>query len=144
MDQRPSALIQNLSLAFNAARVRAPILVNASDSEFLRLSQMEPLRRFTDVGKPLEMHVFPDETHAFFHPAHRDAENRRNLQWFQFWLQDVEAKDPLDPQQYARWRSYRPDRMISNLTAASLAADVAPDRPNDSQTSAPQAARVGR
>jgi dipeptidyl aminopeptidase/acylaminoacyl peptidase len=127
MDEPPSALIRNLSLAFNAARVRAPILVNASDSEFLRLSQMEPLRRFADAGKPLEMHVFPDETHAFFHPAHRDVENRRNLQWFQFWLQDVEAPDPVDPEQYARWRSYRPVPVISTLEAGSQEMAAAPD-----------------
>lgn len=107
MDQPASALIRNLSLAYNAKAVRAPILVQTSDSEFIRLAQMEALRRFADAGRPLEMHVFPDEEHLFFHPAHREAEYRRSLQWFQFWLLGTEALDPLDPDQFIRWRSYR-------------------------------------
>lgn len=107
MDQPASALIRNLSLAYNAKAVRAPIMVHASDSEFIRLAQMEALRRFADAGKPLEMHVFPDEEHVFFHPAHRLAEYRRNLQWFQFWLLGTEAADPLDPGQFRRWRTYQ-------------------------------------
>lgn len=103
----PSALTRNLSLAWNASRVRAPILVHASEREFAEESQMEAVIRFRDAGKPLEMHVFRDEGHIFFHPAHRDTEYRRNTQWFQFWLQGKEEDDPVDAGQYVRWRNLR-------------------------------------
>jgi hypothetical protein len=40
-------------------------------------------------------------------PAHRDAIYRRNLQWLLFWLKGEEAADPVDPDQYVRWRAMR-------------------------------------
>jgi dipeptidyl aminopeptidase/acylaminoacyl peptidase len=106
-ERQPSALIRHLSLAANATAVRAPILAHASDLEFFRESQLEAVRRFEDAGRPLDMYVMPDEDHIPFHPAHRDAEFRRTTQWFQFWLQGVEAPDPVEPDQYARWRAMR-------------------------------------
>lgn len=107
VERAPSEFMRNLSLSLNAERVRAPILVHASDFEFAYESQMEPLIRFRDAGRALEMHVFPNERHVLFHPAHRYAEYRRNTQWLQFWLQGREADDPVDPGQYVRWHKLR-------------------------------------
>ena len=110
MSEPTSVAMARLSLSLNAARVNAPILVHASDYEFYQEHQAEALVRFKDAQKPIEMYVFPDEQHTFFHPAHRYAENRRNVQWFKYWLQDEEVDDPVDPEQYTRWSKLREQR----------------------------------
>jgi dipeptidyl aminopeptidase/acylaminoacyl peptidase len=111
-----SELMEAVSLSANAAKVRAPMLVHASDSEFIGHQQIEALWRFHDAGRPLEMHVYPDEDHIFVHPAHRYSENRRNLQWFKYWLTGQEAPDPVDPDQYRRWGAFR--RQLSGPASA--------------------------
>jgi hypothetical protein len=60
-----------------------------------------------ESGKPVEMYVFPDEYHIKSQPQHRFNIYRRNVQWMQFWLQGVEDSNPVDPQQYDRWRKLR-------------------------------------
>lgn len=101
--RRPGKIIRNFSLSLHVREVRAPILVNASGLELDSTSQWEALRRFWDAGRPLEMHVAPDEDHVVFEAYHRRIEYRRNLQWFEYWLQDREAPDPVDPEEYHRW-----------------------------------------
>lgn len=100
---------QNMSLAHNAEVVRAPLLIQASDEEFLpETMTFAELRR---SRKAVELYAFPDEHHIKSQPMHRFSIYRRNLQWFQFWLQGVEVEDPLDPQQYTRWRQLRAEHM---------------------------------
>lgn len=90
-----------LSYAWNVERIRAPILVNVSDEELdISIQEFAVLK---DAGKPIEMHVFPDEHHVKWQPRHRLNIYRRNVQWFDFWLQGRKAPDPVDPEQYARW-----------------------------------------
>jgi dipeptidyl aminopeptidase/acylaminoacyl peptidase len=96
---------QGASIAMNARQVRTPLLLQVSDYELLPEAQsFAALRR---AGRAVEMHVFPQEYHTKQQPLHRLALYRRNLQWFQFWLQGVEASDPLDAGQYVRWRALR-------------------------------------
>jgi dipeptidyl aminopeptidase/acylaminoacyl peptidase len=94
-----------LSYAWNVQRIRAPLLVNVSDEE-LDISIQE-VAALQDAGKPVEMHVFPDEHHVKWQPRHRINIYRRNLQWFEFWLEGRKASDPVDPEQYARWEKMR-------------------------------------
>lgn len=102
-DRPPGKIIRDFSLALHVHEVRAPILVNASGLELDSTAQWEALRRFSDAGRPLEMHVAPGEDHVVFEPYHRWLEYRRNLQWFEYWLQDRREPDPVDPGEYARW-----------------------------------------
>lgn len=62
------------------------------------------------------MHVFPDEYHIKWQPKHRLAVYRRNIQWMKFWLQGIEVCDPLDPDQYTRWRKLK-EQHEANLAA---------------------------
>ena len=66
-----------------------------------------------EAGKPIEMYVFPDEYHVKWQPKHRHNIYRRNVQWFNFWLRGVEDPDPVDPEQYARWRKLREQHQAS-------------------------------
>ncbi len=96
---------QRVSLALNARTVETPLLIQVSDQELL--PEAETVASLREYGKPVEMYVFPGEAHVKTRPQHRYHIYRRNLQWFQFWLQGVEASDPVDERQYERWRALR-------------------------------------
>lgn len=99
------AFWQPYSLALNAARIDTPLLMQLADSEYLLA--LETFTALRENGKPVEMYVFPNETHAKWQPAHRLAVYRRNLDWFDFWLRRVENPDPAKADQYPRWRAMR-------------------------------------
>jgi dipeptidyl aminopeptidase/acylaminoacyl peptidase len=93
------------SPGMNAGKIHTPLLLNVADREvMLAVANYVSLQ---DAGKAVDFYIYPDEYHVKWQPAHKYAVFRRNLQWFQFWLQGVEAADPVDPEQYPRWRRFR-------------------------------------
>jgi dipeptidyl aminopeptidase/acylaminoacyl peptidase len=96
-----SAFWSPLSLAANAARLRVPLLIEAADSEY-RLA-LETWSALQVQGAPVEMRVFPDEYHVKWHPAHRLAIYKRNLAWFDFWLNGKHAPEPGLEADLQRW-----------------------------------------
>lgn len=62
--------------------------------------------------KPVEMIVLPGGSHSLAHPGDRMVSLQGNVDWFRFWLQDAERREPVltgeTPQslqdQYGRWR----------------------------------------
>jgi dipeptidyl aminopeptidase/acylaminoacyl peptidase len=97
-----------MSLRMNAARVRAPLLLQVVDREYLMA--LEGYTALKERGKPVEMYVFPDEYHLKWQPAHRLASYRRSLAWFDFWLRGIESTDADRADQYRRWRKMRAGR----------------------------------
>lgn len=97
--------LARVSPALNADRLTAPILMNVADRELIM--SMQTIATLEHEGAPIETYVYPGERHVKRSPAHRDAIYRRNLQWLQFWLQDVEPEHPLDPGQIERWRALK-------------------------------------
>ena len=102
------------SVGVNASRINTPYLIQVADREYHITRQNYHALR--DSGKPVELWIYPDEYHVKWQPSHRHSVYRRNLQWFQFWLQGVEVDDPVDPDQYERWRTMRDDH-CTNLRA---------------------------
>ena len=102
------------SVGVNASRINTPYLIQVADREYHITRQNYHALR--DSGKPVELWIYPDEYHVKWQPAHRHNVYRRNLQWFQFWLQGVESQDPVDLEQYHRWRKMR-DNHCANLRA---------------------------
>ena len=101
-------LPEQLSLGLNADRIDEPLLVNVSDREQIwSLTEVAELARH---GNPVEMVVYPDEAHVKWHPAHRFSVYERNIDWLNFWLQDIEDPSPEKADQYARWRRLRDAR----------------------------------
>lgn len=90
-----------LSMTLAARRMNRPLLMQLADSE-LNLG-LETFTALHEAGQPVEMYVFPDETHIKWQPAHRLAIYERNLDWFSFWLQGRIDPDPAKAAQYARW-----------------------------------------
>jgi dipeptidyl aminopeptidase/acylaminoacyl peptidase len=94
-----------IDLAYNLDQVEAPILFHIPDSEMIGSGVL--IRRMTDARLPYDAYVFPDELHEKWQSAHRLAVYNRNLDWFRFWLQDVEDPNPAKAEQYTRWRKLR-------------------------------------
>jgi len=89
----------------NANRIDAPLLNNDPDSEFLAdLALYTSLR---ELGKPIELYIYPNELHHVNQPKHRYQIYERNLDWFRFWLKSEESPDPAKSEQYKRWRELR-------------------------------------
>jgi len=89
----------------NADRIDVPVLNNDPDSEFLEdLALYTSLR---ELGKPMELFIYPNELHVVNQPKHRFEIYERNLDWFRFWLKSEEAPDSAKKEQYQRWRQLR-------------------------------------
>lgn len=99
---------QQMSPALNAARITAPLLMNAPDSEYvIALQQYWEMR---DHHRPVEMWIFSDEGHIKHQPVHRLVVYDRNVDWFNYWLRDVRDPDPAKASQYKRWDALRAER----------------------------------
>lgn len=94
-----------IDIADHVDQVEAPLLVNYPDREFFTSWRLP--RSMEDGGRVFEAYVFPDEYHIKWQPAHRFAIYNRNLDWFRFWLQDLEDPEPAKAAQYERWRALR-------------------------------------
>jgi len=93
-----------ISPAFKLDRIRAPILFQHSEQEYMYALDYEiPLIR----EHRADLYVFPNEPHQKFQPRHKLAVYERNLDWFRFWLQGYEDPTPSKKRQYARWRQMK-------------------------------------
>jgi len=98
---------REIAPVYQLDRIKVPILFQMPEQEYLSgLGVSLPLVR----GRQADLYVFPNETHQKFQPRHKLAAYERNLDWFRFWLQDVENPDPAKRGQYARWREMREAR----------------------------------
>jgi dipeptidyl aminopeptidase/acylaminoacyl peptidase len=89
----------------NAERIDVPVLNNDPDSEFLADLALYTSQR--ELGKPVELFIYPNELHVVNQPKHRYQIYERNLDWFRFWLKSEESPDPGKREQYKRWRQLR-------------------------------------
>lgn len=115
----PMELWQQISPALNVASISAPWLMNAPDSEYL--AGLHTYIALRDAGRPVELHVLPNEAHIINQPAHRLAVYQRNIEWFKFWLHGVEDTDPAKRGQYERWRAMR-ERQCKSFSGEDSAA----------------------
>ena len=97
---------RELSPAFNADRIQAPLLMQLPEQEYR--PNVELLARLQRAGRPVELWAFPDEVHIKWQPRHRLAANERNLDWFRYWLQGWSDPDSTKAAQYQRWQAYGP------------------------------------
>ncbi len=95
-----------IAIAKNATTFGTPMLLQLADTEYLgALTAYTALRQ---AKAPVDMYVFPQETHVKCQPAHRLAIYGRSLAWFDFWLRDREPAD-WDREELARWKELRAD-----------------------------------
>jgi dipeptidyl aminopeptidase/acylaminoacyl peptidase len=114
---------RQLAPELNADRIDAAVLNNDPDSEFLAdLALYTSLR---ELGKPVELFIYPNELHVVNQPRHRYQIYERNVDWFRFWLKSEESADPGKGEQYWRWRQLRELQQQHQSTEK-----TAPDRRN--------------
>lgn len=94
-----------IALAPNATTLRTPILVQFPGEEYL--AGLGAISALEAANAPIDVYVFPGEPHITGQPAHRLAMYRRNLAWFDFWLQGREDEDDASAEELARWRALR-------------------------------------
>jgi dipeptidyl aminopeptidase/acylaminoacyl peptidase len=93
------------SPALNAQRVRIPLLKEFNGDTLVGGLEFYTALKFNRV--PVEYVVYPDEPHIMTQPVHRFYSMQRNLDWFNFWLQNKEDQDPTKREQYERWHHLR-------------------------------------
>jgi dipeptidyl aminopeptidase/acylaminoacyl peptidase len=103
-EQTPARWLES-SFSPHVKKVRAPLLINVSDHEFV--GSLDSVTALEDAGRSVEMYVFPDEYHVKSQPAHRLAIYNRNIDWMNFWLQGREDPVREKAEQYKRWRAMR-------------------------------------
>ena len=90
-----------ISLRISAAKVRAPVLMQLADREFI--GGLEAYTSLKEHDKPVDMYVFDDEYHMKWQPAHRLAIYNRNLDWFDFWFLGRRDLSSAKAEQYRIW-----------------------------------------
>jgi dipeptidyl aminopeptidase/acylaminoacyl peptidase len=111
---------QRLSPALNLDAIRAPLLMQMPEQEYLyALDYAVPLLR---AGRA-DLYVFPNEPHQKFQPRHKLAVYERNLDWFRFWLMGVEDTDAAKAAQYDHWRRMRERAVAPSADAAAHTGD---------------------
>lgn len=96
---------KQLAPEINADRIDVPVLINDPDSHLLAdLALYTSLR---ELGKPVELFIYPNELHHVNQPKHRYQIYERNLDWFKFWLKSEESPNPAKDEQYQRWGQLR-------------------------------------
>jgi dipeptidyl aminopeptidase/acylaminoacyl peptidase len=108
---------QRIAMSTNADKVVTPILQNASDTEYLIYLPL--YRSLADLGRPIELYLYPNELHVRNQPRHRLEIYERNLDWFRFWLKQEQDSDPGKTEQYQRWNHLRDElkRALENSSA---------------------------
>lgn len=104
-DKDPLHYYETMSPALNVDKIRIPVLIQTSESEFRY--GLEYYAAMTSQRRPLDYYIFPQEEHNFFQPKHRLAWNARFLDWFAFWLNGLEDPDPSKRTQYVTWEALR-------------------------------------
>lgn len=97
---------------FNYARTSPSLLRPPRDVPILKEYESRALHgleytQWWEQGAQMELVFYPDEDHIFVQPVHRLVSMRRNLDWFNFWLRNVESPGAGREEQYTRWRAMR-------------------------------------
>lgn len=108
----PERYVQ-LSPGLHLQSVSTPVLFEsgARSGALLNLAFAKAAKRF---GVPSESIIYPNTDHVMSEESLQKEAASRNLQWFQFWLNDSAAEGAtIDPNQYERWQRMRTQSAVS-------------------------------
>jgi dipeptidyl aminopeptidase/acylaminoacyl peptidase len=91
---------------FNLHRLQTPLLIQAIAPPAI-LEEWEIYASLRLQKKPVEMIYFPRGQHILQKPLERLASQQGDVDWFRFWLQGYEDRNPAKLEQYRRWRELR-------------------------------------
>src|SRR3546814_13171280 len=99
-------------MALNAKDMNVPLLIQASEDEYLLA--LETFTALRENGKPVDMFVYPNEHHIKWQPANRLAVYERDIDWFAFWFQNDVDPDPAQAAEYDRWKEIGERRAVAS------------------------------
>lgn len=94
---------------FNIDHVRTPLWIGV-DHHSLAYTEWEWFGGLKHLGKPVYMVVLDGRTndgHLLVTPWNRLISSGENVDWFDFWLNDHQSRDPSEAARYAQWRRLR-------------------------------------
>lgn len=105
----PKGIWKSVSPSLNAGRIRAPLLIQPPEDEWLMAL---PLFSAIDrSGGTVDMYVYPRSGHMLQrYPSHESWRLRRSVEWLVFWLLGKEIPDAATADQYRHWRVLRDER----------------------------------
>ena len=89
---------------FKGVRTASLWEAGAQSQAVLMFSYPKAARHF---GAPTEFVVYPQTWHNPHRPSVLRESAERNLDWFEYWLKDVQHEDPVKAEQYRRWGQLR-------------------------------------
>jgi len=98
-----------LSPVFHLDRVTAPLLIGVDHNAYA-FEEWEWLGGLRHLNKPVYMVVLDgrsDDAHLLFKPWDRLISSGDSVNWFDFWLNGHENKDPTMRKEYDDWRRLR-------------------------------------
>lgn len=99
---------RKFSPAFNASRVKTPILMEYITSGRQEIDGLEFFVALRKQNQAAELFFYPRGDHVLENPSERVSSLQRNLDWFRFWMQDYVGQSPFyDPGQFSRWRALK-------------------------------------
>jgi dienelactone hydrolase len=101
------------SPGFNTMNVSTPILMEYTDRAPLNnnIDGLELYVLLRRQKKAADLIFYPGGEHVLDRPFQRVASLQRNIDWFRFWMQNIERTAPAyDPEQYIRWRLLRDEQ----------------------------------
>ena len=127
------------SIAASAKNIKAPILIQNSDREFLMMLESEAMLR--EAGKPVAAYVYPDEYHNFWQPAHILSSYDRTIAWFDYYILGKQDVDLIDPADIESWGKLPPASPPSAVEVGTVLAQAVQNR---AQVSASASSRSRR
>ena len=96
------------ALGFNLDQIVAPLRIEAI-APISVISEWEIYSSLKMQGKPVDLIYLPGGQHILQKPLERLASQQGNVDWFRFWLQGYEDRDPAQRGEYEQWRALRQD-----------------------------------
>jgi dipeptidyl aminopeptidase/acylaminoacyl peptidase len=110
------------SPAFHYERIRTPLRV-----EFINYCvpcTWDMYAMLSRHRRPIELVHIPRESHNLQTPWGRYTSQQGAVDWFNFWLRDIEDPDPAKQAQYRRWRVFREQQATANAARESSRVQV--------------------
>jgi hypothetical protein len=104
-------LWQERSPAFHYDRIRTPLRIEFMN--YVVPCTWDTYAMLSRHRRPVELVHIPGDSHNLQTPWGRYTSQQGAVEWFNFWLRDVEDPDPGKQGQYQRWRVFREQQAIA-------------------------------
>lgn len=99
-------------------KVITPLQIVAIGRLSALFDMWEPYAGLRSLNKPVDFVVIQHGSHVLSNPSARLVSQGGTIDWFRFWLQDIEDSDPAKAEQYVRWRELRKLQTAQNAERA--------------------------